>query len=96
MTGKFIHVESLLHGRDAGVPSRVEARPNPELTAAGWERRFTADSRRAEEAVEIYSKLGYDVRVEPLRSEEMKSDCTDCASLMVAEFKTIYTRKRTL
>lgn len=74
--------------------SGAEPQANPELVAAGWVCRFTVDSQRIKEVVELYSRLGYDVHVEPFRTEEMHSDCTDCASQMVSEFKTIYTRRR--
>lgn len=72
----------------------AQLQPNPALVAEGWERRFTADARRAEEAIELYSQLGYEVRVEPMRSDEIHDDCSGCHSPGVSQFKTIYTRRK--
>ncbi len=68
--------------------------PDPVLVRAGWERRFIADGRRAEEAMELYEKLGYEVRAEPVRVEEVGEECDDCQLLIALQFKTIYTRKK--
>ena len=67
---------------------------DPKLLAEGWERRFMADAERAKEAVELYEELGYEVRTEAVRSEDVADDCEDCQLLMLLEFQTIYTRKR--
>ena len=66
---------------------------DPALLADGWERRFMADGQRAREAVELYRELGYEVRTEPVRREDVADDCEDCQLLMLLEFQTIYTRK---
>lgn len=71
-----------------------ELQPDPALTAAGWERRFIAEGKRAEEAMALYRELGFEVRAESLRPEEMRDECNDCELLMLLNFKTIYTRKR--
>ncbi len=63
------------------------------LSAQGWEKRFLADARMAKEAVQTYSELGYEVRLEPLREDEMKDECSGCKSLL-KHFKTVYTRKK--
>ncbi len=68
--------------------------PDPALVREGWERRFVADGRRATEAMELYKELGYEVRAEPVRLEEVADECEDCQLLIALEFKTIYTRKR--
>ena len=66
---------------------------DPALLAEGWERRFMADGGRAGEAAELYRELGYEVRTEPVRREDVADDCEDCQLLMLLEFQTIYTRK---
>jgi len=66
---------------------------DPALLADGWERRFMADGRRAGEAAELYRELGFEVRTEPVRREDVADDCEDCQLLMLLEFQTIYTRK---
>ncbi len=67
---------------------------DPKLLAEGWERRFMADAERAREAVQLYEELGYEVRTEAVRTEDVADDCEDCQLLMLLEFQTIYTRKR--
>jgi hypothetical protein len=64
------------------------------LVAEGWERRFVTDGRRAAEVVELYEELGYEVRAEPVRQEELENDCEDCQLIVLMQFKTIYTRKK--
>ena len=68
---------------------------DPKLLAEGWERRFMADAERAREAVQLYEELGYEVRTEAVRSEDVADDCEDCQLLMLLKFQTIYTRRGT-
>jgi hypothetical protein len=74
--------------------SEAQLEPDPTLVAEGWERRFIADARQTREAIELYTQLGYEVRAEPVRLEEMGDDCEDCQILVLLQFKTIYTRKK--
>ena len=64
------------------------------LADEGWERRFTADQQRANEVVELYRQLGYEVRAEPAQPAELGDECEGCHAVAV-QFTTIYTRKRT-
>ena len=73
--------------------SEGQIRPDPELIADGWERRFVADARRAEEAMDLYEQLGFEVRAEPAQVEELGDDCDDCQLLLMFQFKMVYTRK---
>ena len=67
-----------------------------QLQKEGWTRRFTAMGRRLNEAVELYSQLGFDVRMEPVDLDEEETagaeSCKDCFVTMQA--RTIYTRPR--
>jgi hypothetical protein len=90
----LIRIEALLAGSRERVLSHEHLEPDPALVAEGWERRFSADEHRAKEAMELYSQLGYEVRAEPLRPEEMHEDCEDCKTVVALQFQTIYTRKR--
>ncbi len=67
-----------------------------QLQREGWTRRFTALGRRLNEAVELYSELGFDVRMEPVDPNEEETagveSCKDCFVTMQA--RTIYTRPR--
>ena len=90
---KIVKVDALFSRSAGRVLSEAQLQPDPALIAEGWERRFTADSQRAEEAMELYAKLGYEVRAEALRPDEIMDECEGCHSLAALEFKTIYTRK---
>lgn len=73
--------------------SEAQLEPDPQLIAEGWERRFIADRRRGEEMMTLYRDLGYEVRAEPVKPEEVGDECSDCL-LLALQFRTIYTRKR--
>jgi hypothetical protein len=68
--------------------------PRPERVAAGWERRFMADSARLAEFVELYTQLGFEVETEPVQPDEIGPDCEGCRLLMCRQFVTLYTRRR--
>jgi hypothetical protein len=91
---KIVRVDSLFSRSAGRFLPEAQLQPDPALVADGWERRFTADSQRAAEAIELYTKLGYEVRVESLRPQEITNECEGCHSLAALEFKTIYTRKK--
>jgi len=76
------------------VLSEAELTADPALVAEGWERRFVTDGRRATEVIDLYEELGYEVRAEPVREEELENDCEDCQLIVLMQFKTIYTRKK--
>lgn len=75
------------------ILSEAQLQPDPELAAAGWERRFTADGRRAQEMVELYTQLGYEVHLEPVQADAFEDECEQCVVLALLEFVTIYTRR---
>ena len=72
--------------------SQEQFEPDPLLVSQGWQRRFMADGLRAREAMDLYRELGYEVRAEPVRTEEVADECGDCQLLMALRFTTIYTR----
>lgn len=76
------------------VLSETQLEADPVLVAEGWERRFVTDARRAEEVTELYEDLGYEVRAEPVRPEELENECEDCQLILLMQFKTIYTRRQ--
>ena len=67
-----------------------------QLQDEGWARRFTALGRRLNELAELYSKLGFEVRLESvdLDQEEIMTEesCQDCFVTM--QTRTIYTRPK--
>ena len=68
--------------------------PDPKLTAEGWERRFMTQRSRLAEYTELYDSLGFDVRAEPIRSDEVEPECNDCRLILFQQIVTLYTRKR--
>jgi hypothetical protein len=91
---KFVKIENLLSRSVGRLFSEAQLEPDPALIADGWERRFTADEQRIKEVTELYTQLGYEVRAEPVRADELDDDCQDCRSVVSVHFRTIYTRKR--
>jgi hypothetical protein len=91
---KLTKIEALFDRSADRVLSDAQLRPDPVLVAEGWERRFTADEQRAKEAMELYTQLGYEVRAEPVRPQELHDDCMDCRTVVSFQFQTIYTRKK--
>jgi hypothetical protein len=67
-----------------------------QLRDEGWTRRFTALGRRLNELAELYSELGFEVRLESVdldQKEIMSAEsCIDCFVTMQA--RTIYTRPK--
>ncbi len=68
--------------------------PHPPVPDASWERRFVADPARAREAVEVYTRAGFDVRAEPLTPEDLREECASCRLVQTGLFRVIYTRRR--
>jgi hypothetical protein len=75
------------------VPN-LDRPPDPKLVAEGWERRFMTQRGRLAEYTDLYSSLGFDVRAEPVRSDEVGPDCNDCRLILFQQIVTLYTRKR--
>lgn len=76
-----------------------------ELVQAGWERRFIACEPRLSEMVEMYREIGFEVRLEPLPTQEEleeegapgceESGCTACFDVDPERYKIIFTRPAT-
>lgn len=94
MKAKLIQVETSFDRSGDRVLTPALLQADPVLVAEGWERRFTADEQRAKEAIELYEKLGYEVRAEPVRPEELNDDCGDCRTVVAFHFLAIYTRRK--
>lgn len=65
-----------------------------QLCQRGWTRRFSALGRRLDEAIELYSQLGYEVLLTTvdLDDEELPGaeGCENC--FVISHARTIYTR----
>jgi hypothetical protein len=73
------------------------------LEKEGWSKRFVASEPRLGEAVEMYHKAGYEVRIEPLPKgtecdscvgTEEDDDCRICFEGAEDMYKTIFTRAK--
>jgi len=65
-----------------------------ELGKAGWVKQTTIGEPRLSEIVELYKSLGYEVRLEPVRLDELDEECRRCYEGEIDEVKTVYVRKR--
>jgi hypothetical protein len=68
-------------------------RPDASLLQEGWEYRFVASGQRLQEAQELYSELGFDVRSESIPPEAFPEGCEECQLILMLKFKAIYTRR---
>jgi hypothetical protein len=76
-----------------GTP-HMDLEPDPRLVAEGWQRRFMADPTRIKEALQLYTDLGYEVRLEAVQPAELSLACGDCRLATCRAYQTIYTRKK--
>ena len=65
------------------------------LIQAGWQKQSTYDDPRLSEMVEMYKQIGLEVHLEPFDAADADG-CTGCMQLFPWQFKTIYTRKKTI
>jgi len=65
-----------------------------ELGKAGWAKQTTIGEPRLSEIVKLYKSLGYEVRLEPVRLDELDEECRRCYEGEIDEVKTVYVRKR--
>lgn len=72
----------------------LEFEADAALVAQGWQRRFMADPGRAEEAIRMYTELGFDVHIESVKPTELSEICGDCRLATCRAYSTLYTRKR--
>jgi hypothetical protein len=66
---------------------------DPKLLAEGWVRRHLADAAKAEESVDLYRSMGFEVRVEQLTPGDFGPQCAQCASAACHACVLIYTRR---
>ena len=62
------------------------------LIAAGWDRRCVTDAAKSREMADGYTELGFEVRLEPVDTGFLCSDCDGCKDL-VARFNAVYVRR---
>jgi hypothetical protein len=84
---------TLVEAEARRVLTESQLEGDPKRIAEGWVRRFIADRQRAEEAIELYTRLGYEVCADPIIQDELADDCEDCLLVAQLRFVTIYTRR---
>lgn len=94
MTDGSNQIEEWLERESRRVLSDAHFEADPALISAGWQRRFITDAQRAQEVMDLYAQLGYEVRAEPVPLSALEGGCEDCRAVVLFQFKTIYTRKR--
>ncbi len=65
-----------------------------ELEKEGWVKQTTIGEPRLSEIVELYKSLGYEVRFEPVKLDELDEECRRCYESEIDEVKTVYVRKK--
>jgi hypothetical protein len=75
---------------DFGVASMPA---DAKLVAEGWVRRHFADRARVQESIDLYTSMGFEVKVQELTPADFGSQCAHCASVMCHACVLIYTRK---
>jgi hypothetical protein len=89
---KIKPLSSIVSAEAQRILSEVSLQADPALVAQGWVRRFITDAKRVQEAIDLYTDLGFEVHVESLREDELPESCEGCQILMLQMFNTIYTR----
>jgi len=68
-----------------------------ELKAEGWERRSIINEPRLSELAELYESMDFEVHLEPLTQDILKTlgiECKSCYIYHWDDFKIIYTRPK--
>lgn len=65
-----------------------------ELEKRGWIKRTTTGEPRLSEIVGLYKTLGFEVRVEPVRIDELDDVCRKCFGDEADDVKTVYVKKK--
>ncbi len=65
-----------------------------ELEKRGWIKRTTTGEPRLSEIVGLYKSLGFEVRVEHVRIDELDDVCRKCYEDEADDVKTVYVKKK--
>lgn len=79
---------------EARRTAALQPAADPARLADGWQRRFSADGARADEAAALYAELGYDVVADQVSPRELPAGCDGCRVVALLAMKTVYTRER--
>ncbi len=62
-----------------------------DLERSGWQPCFVADEPRLSEAIETYREIGFEVLLQPVRTDD--GACTECMRCEPGRFQMIYVRR---
>ena len=65
-----------------------------EIQEEGWVKQTTIGEPRLNEIVQLYKSLGYEVRLETVKLDELGEECRRCYESEIGEVKTVYVRKK--
>lgn len=82
-----------VRGSVARARSGVFDLADPERVRAGWQHRFVAAGARAEEMIELYRELGFEVAADPVPTGGPEDGCAGCFGAGGDEYRSIYTRR---
>jgi hypothetical protein len=74
--------------------NNAEVTRKEQLLNEGWTRRFIYDEPRLTEAKEMYESMGFEVRLEPVVTDELEDNCDTCIKSYPERYKILYTRPR--
>lgn len=66
---------------------------DPERIRDGWEHRFVAAGARAEEMIDLYRELGFEVAADPVATARAVEGCAACFGDGAEQHRSIYTRR---
>lgn len=64
------------------------------LESEGWELQSVLSEPRLSEAVELYERIGYEVKVLPFDPNEECTECTECFKECMDTIFVVYTRRK--
>ncbi len=66
----------------------------PQLVAAGWERRTVTDPNRIDELEEMYASLGFETCTTEMDPDSFGEACNTCAVTACDTYLALFTRKQ--
>jgi hypothetical protein len=72
----------------------LKSNMSKKLEKEGWIKRTTIGEPRLSEIIELYKSLGYEVRVERVKLEELDNECRKCYENAADDIKTVYVKKK--
>ncbi len=85
---------SIVRGEAVRADAEERIRPDPARLADGWTYRFVIERSRVVDLRALYEETGFEVAVDPVASERLQDECSDCKLAMQLDYVQVYTRRR--